>query len=536
MAPSRSRASADASSVVTSTTSRPDPEISAYDWTSVGRPDSCGQDDHRRQRPAIAAVADAEDRHDQERPEDQAQQCSGPPDDLDELLADEGQDPGERLEDPHAARLPRRRCAAGRVDRPRFARADELGEDLVEAEAKLPGRHDLAARLSDGVDDGREAGRRVLDPDAGARADQSAGRGGPPGTVSRAVPSNSSAVSISIASPPSAVRRSSSGGATAMRRPLDDERNLVALLGLVDVLGRDEQRPPLVAQAVELLPDGHPEEGIDAGGRLVEDQESRIVDERTGELEPSLHAAGQPARPAVPGVPQVEQLQDLLGPPPAARPEQAEQARHEVDVLAAGQVRIEREQLGHVADALPGRSAELRRPLPEDADLAASVGCRAPVIIRIVVVLPEPDGPMTPRIVPCLTTRSMSRTTVRSSNARETPRTNTTSSGPGVSPIAACGCASGSAAASSGSPTFRWDGLAGGRCHFRVLERGRAITVGRLVARGILHGTLVGHGVQLLCVLGTRAAGGPGARPAGGVSVADHPIGPRRGLVRATSA
>ena len=46
----------------------------------------------------------------------------------------------------------------------------------------------------------------------------------------------------------------------------------------------------------------------------------------------------------------------------------------------------------------------------------------APVSIRIVVVLPAPDGPMIPRIVPRGTVRSMPLRTSRSSKRRETPR------------------------------------------------------------------------------------------------------------------
>ena len=56
------------------------------------------------------------------------------------------------------------------------------------------------------------------------------------------------------------------------------------------------------------------------------------------------------------------------------------------------------------------------------------VGRRAPVSIRTVVVLPDPDGPMTPRIVPARIVKSRSRTTTRSPNARDTASTVTTAS------------------------------------------------------------------------------------------------------------
>ena len=51
-----------------------------------------------------------------------------------------------------------------------------------------------------------------------------------------------------------------------------------------------------------------------------------------------------------------------------------EQRRDEVDVLAGGQVRIQREQLGHVADLLARPAPEPARVLAEDADRAARRG------------------------------------------------------------------------------------------------------------------------------------------------------------------
>ena len=49
------------------------------------------------ERPLEAVVAEPEDGHDQERPEDEAEERARPADDLDELLADEGEEPGDDL-------------------------------------------------------------------------------------------------------------------------------------------------------------------------------------------------------------------------------------------------------------------------------------------------------------------------------------------------------------------------------------------------------------------------------------------------------
>ena len=92
-----------------------------------------------------------------------------------------------------------------------------------------------------------------------------------------------------------------------------DERDAVAVLGLGHVLGRDQQRASLVAQPAQLVPDGFAQDRIDPGGRLVDEQHLRAVDERAGELEPSLHATGQVARQPMASVGQVDHLERVAG-------------------------------------------------------------------------------------------------------------------------------------------------------------------------------------------------------------------------------
>ena len=171
-------------------------------------------------------------------------------------------------------------------------------------------------------------------------------------------------------SPPTAIRRSSSGAGQGDEPAVGDEGDGVARLGLVDVLGRHEQRPTLVAQPVQLVPDAGPEQRVDARGRLVEEQQRRVMDEGAGQLEPALHAARQGAGPSAADVPQVDQLEDLAGPAMAGPPQDPEQRGHEVDVLARRQVRVQGELLGHVADPLAGLAAEAARVLAQDADRA----------------------------------------------------------------------------------------------------------------------------------------------------------------------
>ena len=125
-----------------------------------------------------------------------------------------------------------------------------------------------------------------------------------------------------------------------------DQGDRVALLRLVDVLRRHQERPALVAQAVELFPDAGPEERVDPGRRFVEEQHRRVMDQRAGQLEPALHATRQGTGTPPADVPQVDQLQDLARTTMAGPPQDAEQRRHEVDVLARAQVRVEHERAG----------------------------------------------------------------------------------------------------------------------------------------------------------------------------------------------
>jgi hypothetical protein len=136
------------------------------------------------------------------------------------------------------------------------------------------------------------------------------------------------------------------------------------------VLSRDEERPARIAQSLQLLPDRAPEERVDARSRLVEKQNRRVVDERTGEFQASLHTAGEIAGPTVPHRPEVEKLENLANPAASLREEEAEQAGHEVDILGSGQLGIEQEALGHVSDLLTRRTPKSPGLLAQDPHLA----------------------------------------------------------------------------------------------------------------------------------------------------------------------
>ena len=101
---------------------------------------------------------------------------------------------------------------------------------------------------------------------------------------------------------------------------LVDQGHAVAALGLVEVAGGDDHGDMLLGhQVVEDQPQVSPRDGIDAGRRLVEDQDSRVVDERAAQGQFLLHAAGELAGQPFLKVRQIGHGQELLGPPAGQR-------------------------------------------------------------------------------------------------------------------------------------------------------------------------------------------------------------------------
>ena len=82
------------------------------------------------------------------------------------------------------------------------------------------------------------------------------------------------------------------GRALAHDPPVVDDRQPVAeLVGLLEVLRGEEDRRAARVDAAQLVPDRQPARRVQAGGRLVEEQDVGLVHERRGEVEPALHAA-----------------------------------------------------------------------------------------------------------------------------------------------------------------------------------------------------------------------------------------------------
>ena len=129
---------------------------------------------------------------------------------------------------------------------------------------------------------------------------------------------------------------------------IGDIRDLVAALGLVHVMGRHQRGEPARGERMDLVPELAPGLGIDAGGRLVEQQKLRMRQGAGAERQPLLPAAGQQPGDLVLAAGEAEMLDHLarcLG-----RLRQPVDARDELQVLLHREVLIETEALRHVAD------------------------------------------------------------------------------------------------------------------------------------------------------------------------------------------
>src|SRR5690606_15888055 len=125
---------------------------------------------------------------------------------------------------------------------------------------------------------------------------------------------------------------------------------------------------------VDEIPELTPGQRIDAGGRLVEDEEVRIVNERAAEAELLPHAARELARGPVEERREAGAFGELRDTALSFFPVVPEKPAEEVDVFVDGKRRVEilSETLGHVGDARPDAPAMARigDVAAQDLDLA----------------------------------------------------------------------------------------------------------------------------------------------------------------------
>ena len=158
-----------------------------------------------------------------------------------------------------------------------------------------------------------------------------------------------------------------------------------------------------------------PHDRVDRAERLVHQHHRRIGGERARHADALALPAREMARIAVEELSGLEadQRQHFLDARRDPRGGPAEQLRHGGDVLRDRHVREQPDLLDDVADA----AAQLDRVGARDVlaldDDAAGVGSISRLTMRMVVVLPQPEGPISTQVVPSGTSRSSRSTAGR---------------------------------------------------------------------------------------------------------------------------
>ncbi len=138
-------------------------------------------------------------------------------------------------------------------------------------------------------------------------------------------------------------------GVEGQELALADKAHPLAELGLVHVVGGDQDGHALAGHVVDELPELAAADGVDAGGRFVEKEHARPVDDGTAQPQPLPPATGEVCGELVLAAHQPGHAQDLGLAPAQIRAREPIDLAVEADVLAGGQVLVEREKLRHVA-------------------------------------------------------------------------------------------------------------------------------------------------------------------------------------------
>ena len=129
-----------------------------------------------------------------------------------------------------------------------------------------------------------------------------------------------------------------------------EKEHAIAGLGLVEIGRRPHNPDALLGQVLDHLPEFAARNRIDADARLVEEKQTRFLEERAGKAELLLHTARQLA-----GEPTRESLEIRQGEKPVERRRalglrQPAQIRVQVEIFLNRQVLVEAESLRHIAD------------------------------------------------------------------------------------------------------------------------------------------------------------------------------------------
>jgi hypothetical protein len=110
---------------------------------------------------------------------------------------------------------------------------------------------------------------------------------------------------------------------------------------------------------------------VESGGRFVEEQQFRIVDQRAGQRQPAFHAAGKRLDAGVGAAGQTGKFEQRRDAFQQRRIGYVEITAEHPQVFADGEIGIEVVELRHHANAFAGFSSLARHVMAEHADAAA---------------------------------------------------------------------------------------------------------------------------------------------------------------------
>ena len=192
-------------------------------------------------------------------------------------------------------------------------------------------------------------------------------------------------------------------GLQLARRALGDDLAAVdhgdpvgELVGLVEVLRAEQDRGALRDERADDVPDLVARARVEARRRLVEEHELGRDDDARGDIDPPAHAAGVVLHEPTGRVGQPEGVEQLVRPRARLLGPVAEQPAEQDEVLAAGEVVVDRGQLAGQADERPhlvgladdvvpeharvaGVRAQERREHADRRRLAGAVGSEHPI-------------------------------------------------------------------------------------------------------------------------------------------------------------
>src|SRR3989440_640465 len=151
---------------------------------------------------------------------------------------------------------------------------------------------------------------------------------------------------------------------------VDDPDAVGEHVGFLQVLGREEDRDAVLARETrDFPPKRGPALDVEPGGRLVEEEDPRRVDERHRQVEPAFHASRVAAHLPVGGLREPDACEQLVGAGLAHVARERLERGLQPQVLAAGEERVERSLLKRGAD----RRAHLW-PLADDVEAGDARG------------------------------------------------------------------------------------------------------------------------------------------------------------------